>query len=125
MEPGSRRGSVGLQVSPCHSPMLAAPDTASGTEAAARLTEWARHRSTSARGRRQRRQATILARDVLALLGGVRSCCLLDAEHGPYASDADALCDFLRGGEHSSGTVRTLPALLSAVVNWPGHWPPH
>ncbi len=83
------------------------------TAAADMLIEWARQRSTSPRGRRQRRQATILARDVLTLLGGVRSCFLLDAEHGAYASDADALCAFLRERERSSGS-----SVRSSVPVW-------
>ena len=130
-----------MQSMPAHCTAGVAGGVAGGgvpPDRAAAMIEWARQRSKSPRGRRQRRQATILARDMLALLGGVRSCSLLDAEHGAYASDADALIAFLQERERSSGrTVRTprgfqsvqtvsgvdrlpLNATLSKLCWWPG-----
>lgn len=97
------------------------PEPAEGRPALA-LVAWAQRRAGRGKGQRQRRQAATLARDTLALLGGLRSSCLLDSEHGPPASNAALLLDFLAGAEEHLGALAVLAVTLgpAAAVDDPG-----
>ena len=79
------------------------------------LLDWCQARCASPRSARLQRPTATLCRDLLVVLGRLRACCLLDAEHGRFATHAAELLDFLGAAGSAPRCVAAALAALRVV----------